>query len=407
MADFFDYLSWRGDLTFSQDPFNEVDNIILAELSYGDFSNIGALENSFLSISELYAAYLETTSREDADDKKSLAKGLKDRPYLTNIASLLEKLSKTKRFENLKIGYYRKVIKKDPVVQFTAIIYLVDGMAYVAFGGTDDSFVGWQEDFYFSYTSGTASQLAAVAYLEEVSKIIDGNFYVGGHSKGGNLAIYAALFADDKIKDRIDIIWANDSPGFTADVLKEEGYKKIRDKIILYLPESSVVGLLMNQDVGEKVIIHAREKLFYQHFLLHWQVDGNKFLRAEKLSDDALFVNKALDTWLSEIEIDKRKEVVDGIFYCLEMTKAKDFADFQEGGLNSLRGLLAASKTLPQDQYDLIVDLIRKLISNSKDLFFENVLDSMAQKKASIQEKIEGTLASREKKPKVLKSDKC
>lgn len=398
MADFFDYLSWRGDLTFSQDPFNEVDNIILAELSYGDFSNIGALENSFLSISELYAAYLETTSREDADDKKSLAKGLKDRPYLTNIASLLEKLSKTKRFENLKIGYYRKVIKKDPVVQFTAIIYLVDGMAYVAFGGTDDSFVGWQEDFYFSYTSGTASQLAAVAYLEEVSKIIDGNFYVGGHSKGGNLAIYAALFADDKIKDRIDIIWANDSPGFTADVLKEEGYKKIRDKIILYLPESSVVGLLMNQDVGEKVIIHAREKLFYQHFLLHWQVDGNKFLRAEKLSDDALFVNKALDTWLSEIEIDKRKEVVDGIFYCLEMTKAKDFADFQEGGLNSLRGLLAASKTLPQDQYDLIVDLIRKLISNSKDLFFENVLDSMAQKKASIQEKIEGALASREKK---------
>ena len=345
MADFFDYLSWRGDLTFSQDPFNEVDNVILAELSYGDFSNIGALENSFLSISELYAAYLKTTSREDADDKKSLAKGLKDRPYLTNIASLLEKLSKTKRFENLKIGYYRKVIKKDPVVQFTAITYLVDGMAYVAFGGTDDSFVGWQEDFYFSYTSGTASQVAAVAYLEEVSKIIDGNFYVGGHSKGGNLAIYAALFADDKIKDRIDIIWANDSPGFTSDVLEEESYKKIKDKIILYLLESSVVGLLMNQDVGEKVIIHAREKLFYQHFLLHWELEGNKFLRAEKLSDDALFVNKALDTWLSEIEIDKRKEVVDGIFYCLEMTKAKDFADFQEGGLNSLRGLLAASKT--------------------------------------------------------------
>ena len=398
MADFFDYLSLRGDLTFSQDPFNEVDNVILAELAYGDFTKIKDLENSFLSLSELYEAYLTLSTREDAEDKKSLSKGIKDRPYLTNTASLLASLLKTKRFENLKIGHYKKVIKKDPVVQFTALTYLLDDVAYVAFGGTDDSFVGWQEDFYFSYTSGTASQVAAVSYLEEVSKLIGGNFYVGGHSKGGNLAIYAALFADDKIKDRIDIIWANDSPGFTSDVLEEEGYKKIKDKIILFLPESSVVGLLMNQDVGEKIILQAREKLFYQHFLLHWQVDGNKFLMTERLSDDALFVNKALDTWLSEIEIDKRKEVVDGIFYCLEMTKAKDFADFQEGGLNSLRELLAASKTLPQDQYDLIVDLIRKLISNSKDLFFENVLDSMAQKKASIQEKIEGALASREKK---------
>lgn len=398
MADFFDYLTWSGDLSFSQAPFNEVDNIILAELAYGDFGNIKALEDSFLGLRQVYAAYLSSSTRETAEDKKSFSKGLKDRPYLTNTASLLQSLLKSKRYENLKLGHYRKIIKKDPLVQFTAITYLVDDVAYVAFGGTDDSFVGWQEDFYFSYTSGTASQIAAVFYLEEVSKLIDGNFYVGGHSKGGNLAIYGALFADDKIKDRIDRIWANDSPGFTPDVLAEEGYKKIRDKIILYLPESSVVGMLMNQDVGEKIIIQARERLFYQHFLLNWQVEGRTFARAKGLSDDAIFVNKALDTWLSEIEIDKRKEVVDGIFYCLEMTNSKDFVDLQEGGLNSLKEVLAASKTLPQDQYDLIVNLIRKLFANSKDLFFENVLDSMAQKRANIHEKIENVIASKEKK---------
>ena len=387
MANIIDYLKWRGDLSFKNDPFNEVDNLILCQLTYTDFSCVPGIEQGFVSIKDAHKKYFELYPEEEVRSRST---------FLGRSVLILDDLVQTKRYENMKIGYYRNFISKDQVGQFVAVTYMIDDLVYIVFGGTDHSLVGWKEDFYFSYTSGTMSQLMAVDYLKEMAALVEGEFYLGGHSKGGNLAIYALLFADEAIRSRIKKVYANDSPGFTNDLAIKEDIKKIKEKISLFVPQSSVVGLLMEHTVKAE-IVRADAKLIYQHDPLSWQLIGNAFIREGQLSDDAIFVNKALNQWIEDVPLDKRKEAVDGVFYCLEAAKAATFIELHEGGLNSVKEVLQASKTLPKSQYDLIVSLIGKFIIQSKDLFIENILDSVAQKKSSIQERLGESLPQKNK----------
>lgn len=387
MANIIDYLKWRGDLSFKNDPFNEVDNLILCQLTYTDFSCVPGIDKGFVSIKDAHKKYFELYPEEEVRSRST---------FLGRSVLILDDLVQTKRYENMKIGYYRNFISKDQVGQFVAVTYKIDDLIYIVFGGTDHSLVGWKEDFYFSYTSGTMSQLMAVDYLKEMAALVEGEFYLGGHSKGGNLAIYALLFADEAIRARIKKVYANDSPGFTNDLAIKEDIKKIKEKISLFVPQSSVVGLLMEHTVKAE-IVRADAKLIYQHDPLSWQLIGNAFIREDQLSDDAIFVNKALNQWIEDVPLDKRKEAVDGVFYCLEAAKAATFIELHEGGLNSVKEVLQASKTLPKSQYDLIVSLIGKFISQSKDLFIENILDSVAQKKSSIQERLGESLPPKNK----------
>lgn len=387
MANIIDYLKWRGDLSFKNDPFNEVDNLILCQLTYTDFSCVPEIDQGFVSIKDAHKKYFELYPEEEVRSRST---------FLGRSVLILDDLVQTKRYENMKIGYYRNFISKDQVGQFVAVTYMIDDLVYIVFGGTDHSLVGWKEDFYFSYTSGTMSQLMAVEYLKEMAALVEGEFYLGGHSKGGNLAIYALLFADEAIRSRIKKVYANDSPGFTNDLAIKEDIKKIKEKISLFVPQSSVVGLLMEHTVKAE-IVRADAKLIYQHDPLSWQLIGNAFIREDQLSNDAIFVNKALNQWIEDVPLDKRKEAVDGVFYCLEAAKAATFIELHEGGLNSVKEVLQASKTLPKSQYDLIVSLIGKFISQSKDLFIENILDSVAQKKSSIQERLGESLPQKNK----------
>lgn len=374
MANIIDYLEWRGDLKLSADGFNEVDNLILSELAYCDFDNINNIERELLPLDKVYEEYFKLHSHEEIQNRKTI---------IGRMPLLLDKLIETNRFKDLRLGYYKNKINKDAVVQFSAVTYVLDDLVYIAFRGTDNSLIGWKEDFYFSYKAGTSSQIAAVNYLNNIGKNFAGNLHVGGHSKGGNLAIYASGFCEEEIQKRIAKIWGNDSPGFTGEDTLKTKLQNIVDRVYLIIPQFSVVGMLMEHQVKAH-IVKSDSKNIWQHDGQSWQVKGKTFERADSLDSDAVFINKAINTWLKNIPVEKRKQAVDSVFYCLDAAQVATFMELKDGGINSIKEIIAAAKTLPDDQYSLIMDLAGQLISDSKDLVLENIKESVSLKKNAL-----------------------
>lgn len=372
MANIIDYLNWRGDLTFLKDPFNEVDNLILSHLTYTDFEGIENIDKELIDIDIVRQKYFKLHSRQDLEARKS---------FIASAGLLLDPMAESNRFKDIKLGYYTNIYDKENVVQFAAITYKVSDTYYIAFRGTDGSIIGWKEDFYFSYSEGTESQLEAVKYVERISDIIKSNFSLGGHSKGGNLAIYAATFCKNITKAKIDIIWANDSPGFTQEIINRDEYKNIMEKIYLILPESSVIGMLM-ENVVNPHIIKSDSKFIMQHYAMNWQVLANKFVGADHLSEEAIFIDKTIKSWLDDIALEDRKLAVESVFYCLEACQVSTFTELANGGIKSLIKIREAAKNLPKDQNELIMILYNSFIENSKNLLFEDIKQKFESKKS-------------------------
>ena len=187
MADIFDYLKRRGVISFKDDPFSEVDNLVLAMLAYADFE--GIMDDSFktISLGDADKKYFEKHSRAEA--KKSIS-------HFVRAPLLMDGMMKGERFRDTVLTKYVDIIDSDKDMQMSAVTFLLnDGSAYVAFRGTDNTVAGWKEDFNMSYLPETEGQLSAVRYLNEVGAEINRPLRVGGHSKGGNFAVYAAALA--------------------------------------------------------------------------------------------------------------------------------------------------------------------------------------------------------------------
>ena len=202
MANVFDYLKWRGDLNLEQSKFNEIDNLILSRFSYFPFDNI-IKENEVVTIKELSERFRKT----DINPMHILWKDDKE---------FFPAMGKTERFGNMLATKYINKIETEQEKQFSAITVLMpDDTIYVSFRGTDNTIVGWKEDFNMSFKSHIASQISAKEYLENIAEEFPNKkIRVGGHSKGGNIAIYASAFAKQAVKDRIINVYNNDGPGF-------------------------------------------------------------------------------------------------------------------------------------------------------------------------------------------------
>ena len=237
MADLFEYLSWRADVPFSVDPFNEVDNLILSELAYADFSDIVPSDGTVISLSTMCEMYFETHDRE-------LLK--KESSFLAKAPLLMDGMLNGARFQNMSACFYVNNIVPERHSQMSAITFLLDdGTMFIAFRGTDNSLTGWREDFDLSYIAETHGQELAVKYLELVASRFSYPMRVGGHSKGGNLAVYAAANAEEELRDRIVRVFSHDGPGFPEKVWKSAQYLSLLPKLEKTLPQSSIVGLLL------------------------------------------------------------------------------------------------------------------------------------------------------------------
>lgn len=336
----FDYLKWRNDVSFRAAPFNEIDNVILSYLAYADFGELLQEEKRRVSIETCFKRFCK---------KHDLANVRESKLFIERAPLLLEDMVCGARFRGTKVVHFREVFDKEKVQQFAALVFLLpDGTKYVSFRGTDLSITGWKEDFLMSFTAETEGAKEAVSYLNEVAACVEGDLILGGHSKGGNFAMFAAAFAEDAVKERIRKVYNNDGPGFREEIVRSAAYRELLPKITNIVPQTSIIGRLLSNEAAHTVVKSTAAGIF-QHDVTTWEVTKDKFVRAEPdaFSD---FVEKSLGTWLETMDDEARKSLVETVFSMIEMTEAETFAEFGENLFKNTGLIIKGVGKLPKEK---------------------------------------------------------
>ena len=297
MADIFDYLDFRSDLSFQVSPFNEVDNYIICKIGSYDFSGIVGEGPEPVPIKEALEKYYERYG-EKGDYLGLLA--------ARTVADVVKRLPETERFRDLRLSGYVSILDSEDTEQFSALtVTLPDGTNYVSFRGTDDTLLAWKENFLMSVEKEIPAQRDALNYLKRAAETYEGPLIVGGHSKGGNMSVFASSFAPEEVQDRIKAVYSNDGPGFYPEFIKEPGYLRIRPKLHVILPTTSIVGTLLTQDEGIEIVECDRLGVS-SHDGFRWHVKGTSFVRSEKLSRSSEAYENGMQAVLNEMSIEER-----------------------------------------------------------------------------------------------------
>ena len=375
MSNIFDYIDWRGDIPFAVDPFNDVDNLIMAMLSYVDFEGVvpGPGVDVKVPITDVAERYFSLHTDEEIMARETFTK-------LTPF--LLRKMAASVRYSKTELSGYVNIISQDENEQMSAVaIYLEDGSTYASFRGTDHTIIGWKEDFMLSYTSRTPGQIHAAAWMDQNFRFSDRPVLVGGHSKGGNFAVYASAFCTQETRDKIKVIYSNDGPGFTADVLETSEYKEILPRVVSILPEESFFGLLMYSDYENRVI-KSSEKGVYQHDGMSWQVLGRDFVAAEKLSENSLFMDKTVTKWVEGFTPEERKTFVDAVFGLVDSAGAETIGDLNRSRVKTYTDIIKSFAALPKDQQGMIRSTLNALVRSGADVLMDQIMGEREERKS-------------------------
>lgn len=367
MSNILDYLDWRGDIRMVDAPFNEVDNLLLSELSYVAFDGIlpGIETDTWMTVKKAAEIFFSRHDKEEIYEDRSL---------MAKAPLVLEKMAKTERFQEMRLSCYVNQIDEEEEKQFSALLAeCQDNTYFVAFRGTDDTLVGWKEDFNMSYISVVPSQLEAVSYLEQVAKKVKGRLRLGGHSKGGNLAVYAAVQCKEEIKEQIIEIYNNDGPGFSKEMLLSEAYEKVRERICTIVPQTSVVGMLLEHE-EEYLVTKSSQSGIMQHDPLSWEVLGPKFVYLDEVKKNSRILDKTLKNWINEMTSEQREAFVMALFHVLYETGAKNVSELSEDKFGNLGALIKTAKAVKQmteEDQEMLAKVIRALIKAYKDVVME------------------------------------
>jgi len=352
-------------LDFIAAPFNPVDNIILSQLSYLTLDGIvpGVKQRDVISIDLAVKVYNEKMKHPD----------FKTSSVFKEDPDLIRALGASRRFGKCQLFGYANNFDEEKEIQFSALcVYTNDDCCFVAFRGTDASLVGWKEDFNMSFKEVIPSQLEAVEYLEKMAPTIQGPIRVGGHSKGGNLAIYAASKCDRKIQKRITHIYSNDAPGFHEKFIASEGFAAVKNKIHSYVPQSSIIGMFM--ETGNKfTVIKSSENGIMQHSLYSWEVTYKDLERAEKSTLGSHFINLTIREWINNHDYAQREKFIETLYDVLNAAEIKSVIDIEKDWFTSVRRMLRSLKHVDESTRKFIrstvVELFRAAKKNIKTLF--------------------------------------
>ena len=357
MSNVCEYVKWRGDLTLKQSKFNEIDALILTRLSYFPFDQL-IQPNEEATVEEL-------SKRFEKADKSTMKILWEDDNELFPL------MGKSKRFGKMIVTQYVNKISAEQEKQFSATtVILPDNTIFVTYRGTDATIVGWKEDFNMCFKSHIASQKDAVEYLNMVSKKYKRLIRIGGHSKGGNLAVYAAMFTNSKVKKRIINIYNNDGPGFDDEIIKTKEYKEILPKVHTYIPQSSVIGRLLNHE-EKYTVVQSIQKGIMQHDLYSWQVLGKEFITLPQVTNESEFIDKTIKEWLESVEPSKREQVIDVVFEILKTTEAQTMKELKKNWFSNVKTILANYKNIDPDTKEMIGQTANALIKIAKNNLFE------------------------------------
>ena len=381
MGNLLDYLAWRGDLPFSRDPFNSIDACLLSSLSYIDFTDIvPGKGKGKVTMREASKQFFKLHSAEELSNDKS---------FINFCPSILKALAESNRFRGAMLSNFVDDTDIGREIQFGALeIETSDGIAFISYRGTDDRIIGWKEDFNLSYMTVPA-ETEAVLYLQEVMGGRTQEIRMGGHSKGGHLAIYAATQTLPEIAQRIKNIYSFDGPGFgfNKEILETPQFTFIEQKIEKFIPQTSIVGRLLTSSV-RPMVIRSNEHGIMQHNPLSWEVEGKEFYElasTDKVSDT---FDETLSSWLDEMSFLQRKVFVDDLFSVFEASGADTMSSMTKVGIKGTRAMITRMKEI-NDSSGRIRILV-KLFFVNLDVVKEGK-EALADKKDALVDKIKKT----------------
>lgn len=363
MANVMDYIKKYGDISFCDMPFGEADNVALCGMYYMPFDKV--VSDSFED---------EPVDYKTASDEIFELRGRKHTPVglvlLKNISEQMVLMSKYKRFQEMKVVAAVRVYEKAPAVQFEAATFLLpDGKIVVLFKGTDDTLTGWKEDFDILTKKGIPSNRLSIEYLEKAAKNFDGNIIVCGHSKGGFIAQYAALYSSKEVRDRIEVVYNDDGPGFwDYSYLESETYAEMLPKYRHFVPQSSFIGMMLAHDNDYEIIKSNQILGPLQHDLNSWQFSGKKLVRAEELTDMGKMNDGVLRDLVGGLD-DESEKVLDAVLdKVLSGVNQTGLLDVKKNFVPALKGGVEAWRSLDKDTQKKFL----KIFSDTPEIVFRN-----------------------------------
>ncbi len=350
MANVFDYLQWRGDLLFAQDGFHTVDAVILSRLSYIQFDGI---------LGETEAVTLRQAAKAFFADEQRSAQVL-----WKGDAELLQAAAESARFGDLKLSHYVNIVDGETKMQFSAVVIDLGARRFLSYRGTDNTVVGWQEDFAMFTHFPLPSQIKALDYFKQAAACFDGQFLLGGHSKGGNLAVYAASFCEKALRDRIDAVYSLDGPGFERENLAGSGFDDICGKIHTFVPQSSVFGMLLEHR-EDYTVIQSDRRGFMQHDVYSWKIDRTELIILPKTTATSAFFDHTITDFFDGITPAEREQLADGIFEVLNSADVMTFDEMLDRLMHSIGKGLDTMKNMNADTRLLIMKQVGRLVKSA------------------------------------------
>ncbi|SDW23624.1 Mbeg1-like protein [Streptococcus equinus] len=308
MATINDYLDCNGSRTFDEFAFNEADSLCLNELGYFCFEELDA-SIDFKKTVNLHEVLLPYITGEKAFSHSFLV--------TEERVKLLQKVVASKRFANLNLSDYVNDVDAEYERQFSAMVFTLPEINHhqLVFRGTDDTMIGWKEDFKLTYVQEIPAHRAAVAYLENYLEKYAGKVTVSGHSKGGNLALYAVAHVNDLLREQIEKVYMLDAPGLQEKGLESDGYKAIRERVTVIRPEESIVGIMLYNDI-EPIVVKSNASGIMQHALTSWQFneETGELILAERQTDLSQNLEKTFKQWMNELSSQELKILFDTLF---------------------------------------------------------------------------------------------
>ena len=334
-----------------------MDNYIIAKVGCCDFDGIVSEGAEPTPIGAALEAYFSCHG-DAKEDFGALAS--------PNLGPVLRRLPETVRFRDVLLRCFVRRALPEQTEQFSALtLTLPDGTHYVSFRGTDDTLYAWKEDFMMALSGAVPAQRDAAEYLARAAALLPGTLRVGGHSKGGNLAVYAAAEADAAVQERISIIYNNDGPGFHAEYLETPGYLAIRDRILTLLPQFSIVGTLLVQDRATCAVVRSSRFGVAAHDGFNWGTSAAGFLRAADLSRSSRAFDVTMEQVLGEMDMDQRREFIETLFRLLTATGAVTLTDINERRLRRALGIarrMAKEKTVSRFVVDVLEQMAKEYV---------------------------------------------
>lgn len=349
MGTIIDYLKEYGDYTFTEKPMNEVDSLILSQFSYLKFD--GIVPEIGKDEASVTMEYLD-----QHQDKERL---FSDERYREPNMALFDGMKKSIRYSTLRMNYYVNIIDIERETQFSAITFILqDKTVYIAYRGTDETIIGWKEDFNLAFSKPVPGQIHSVEYLNEAASRFGKKFYMGGHSKGGNFAVYAAMNCKKDIQERLIKIYSHDGPGFRPEVRENGHFERIADRVVKIIPHSSVVGMLLESHADGYIVVESKSFGLLQHDPYTWRVKGDRFVLAGEIYRGRKLMDEALNEWILSLDEEHIHSFVDALYEIVSASNAKTLIDFTADWKKNTTAIINAWKEMDEET----VSNIKKIV---------------------------------------------